>query len=88
MSHLIEVYVANGMTDANLIKMYLEANGVSVVLYPPSSSSVYPTTIGELGEIPICVAQQQVEAAKFFLARLESGEAAADGLELPPSIED
>jgi len=59
---LTDVY---GRIEADVLKSYLEAEGVSVELFQESVGfSSFPTTIDSLGRVQVFVPKEQFEEAK------------------------
>jgi hypothetical protein len=70
---LIEVY---GRLEADVIKSYLEAEGVPVELFQESvGQSAFPTTIDGLGRVQLFVPKEKAEEArKLFEAYQNSNQ--------------
>jgi len=59
---LVDVY---GRIDADVLKSYLEAEGISVELFQESVGfNAFPTTIDGLGRVQVFVPKEQLEEAK------------------------
>lgn len=80
-----QVYVANGQLEADMIRLMLEAHGLTPVLRGESAGAVYGLTIGTLGEVKIFVPVAQKEQASRLLKEMENGELEAD---LPADSDD
>jgi len=66
---LAEVY---GRMEAELIKSYLEAHGIDVVLFQESiGQNIYPTTIDTLGNVQIFVEKDKMEEAVELLKDIQ-----------------
>ena len=63
---LVEV---NGRMEAEMIKSYLEAEGVQVELFQEAvGHHIYPVTIDGLGRVQLFVSKEQIAEAKEILA--------------------
>lgn len=59
---LVDVY---GRIDADVLKSYLEAEGIQVELFQESVGfNAFPTTIDGLGRVQVFVPKEQLEEAK------------------------
>lgn len=65
---LSEVY---GRMEAELIKSYLEANGIDVELFQESiGQNIYPTTVDQLGRVQIFVEKIKLKEALVLMKEL------------------
>jgi hypothetical protein len=71
---LIPVYSTEGQLEAEMIKGFLEAQGMNVVLNQESIGRTYGLTAGRLGQVKIFVPESQVEEAISILEAMERGE--------------
>jgi hypothetical protein len=71
---LIPVYSTEGQLEAEMIKGFLEAQGMNVVLSQESIGRTYGLTAGRLGQVKIFVPESQVEEAISILEAMERGE--------------
>ncbi len=62
------VYRASGLTEAELIKGYLESEDIPVDLEYESAGPVYGLTLDGLGEVRVRVPLDYAEAARAALA--------------------
>jgi hypothetical protein len=67
------VYVAEGMLQAESVKILLESFGITVFVNQESAGTTYGLTVGILGEVDVIVPLAQVEEAKKIIADMESG---------------
>ena len=67
------VYVAEGMLEAESVKILLESFGITAFVNQESAGIAYGFTVGALGEVDIIVPLAQVEEAKKIIAAMESG---------------
>ncbi len=71
---LIKVYTAAGDLDAEMVKGFLEAQGLDVTLSQESVARTLGLTAGKLGEVKVMVPESQVAEAQDFLAAMQAGE--------------
>ncbi len=65
----------NGRPQADLLKSYLEAEGVEVELFQEAvGHHIYPVMIDGLGRVQVFVPKEQFARAKELLAAYESPE--------------
>lgn len=67
------VYVADGMLEAESVKILLESFGITAFVNQESAGTTYGLTVGILGEVDVIVPLTQVEEAKQIIADMESG---------------
>lgn len=67
------VYYANGLLDAETIKLFLESQGIEAMITQESAGVTYGLTIGPLGEAKVLVPQMKVEEALLLLKQMEDG---------------
>lgn len=72
--NLIQVYSTEGQLEAEMIKGFLEAQGMNVVLSQESIGRTYGLTAGRLGQVKILVPESQAEEAISILEAMERGE--------------
>jgi hypothetical protein len=59
----------NGRMEADILKSYLEAEGVQVELFQEAvGHHIYPVTIDGLGRVQLFVSKEQIAEAKEILA--------------------
>jgi hypothetical protein len=71
---LIKVYTAAGELEAEMIKGFLEAQGIDVTLSQESIARTLGLTAGKLGEVQVLVPENQVAEAQDFLAAMQAGD--------------
>jgi len=71
---LINIYSAAGKLEAEILKGFLEAQGLMVVLSQESLGRTMGLSVGGLGKVHVLVPDSQVEEAKTFLAAIANGE--------------
>ena len=67
------VYVADGMLEAESVRILLESFGITAFVNQESASTTYGLTVGILGEVDVIVPLAQVEEAKKIIADMEAG---------------
>lgn len=70
----VKVYLANGATDALMIKLFLESLGIPAVIFEESLGIVYGLTVGPLADSEIWVPAEKAEEAIELLQKMENGE--------------
>ncbi|MDD3949117.1 MAG: DUF2007 domain-containing protein [Anaerolineaceae bacterium] len=71
---LVKVYKAHGKLDAEIIKAFLEAQGIEAYLDQNALGQIYGLTVGDLGEVGVLVDQQDESKALLILRAMEEGE--------------
>lgn len=69
MDELEIVYRAAGMAEAEVVKGYLESEGVPAILEYESAGKVYGLTIDGLGEVRVMVPADLLDEARAALDR-------------------
>jgi hypothetical protein len=69
--NLMEVHRVWGLAEADVIKSYLESNGISCLYRGLVVPSVHVFTTDGMGEIRIMVSQKDFETAKALLEKPE-----------------
>ncbi len=65
----------NGRLQADLLKSYLEAEGIEVELFQEAvGHHIYPVTIDGLGRVQLFVPKAELEQARVLLAAYETGD--------------
>lgn len=72
------VFVANGMLEAESVKILLESFGIAAYTNQESAGTVYGLTVGPLGEVEVIVPIEKINEAKQVIEDMKSGK-----LELP-----
>ena len=68
------VFVAQGQTEAEQVRSFLEAAGIESVLRGESLTKTHGLTVSELARIEIVVAEGDADRANELLAAVERGE--------------
>ena len=69
----VQVYSANGRLEADMIRLMLEAAGLSVISRQESAGAVYGFTVGRMGEVVLLVPKSQAAEATRLLQEMEEG---------------
>lgn len=70
---LTSVFAAAGQLEAEMIKAFLEAQEISVVLNQESVGKTLGLSAGYLGQVYIMVAEEQAELARSYLQDMLEG---------------
>jgi len=81
---LVHVYSTDGTIKAELVRAFLEANGIRAMVSQESAGIAYGFTIGRMGEARIFVYENQVSQAEELLAALDRGEFALSDEDYKP----
>lgn len=72
---LVEIHKVWGPAEAEVIKSFLESHGITCILKGLVVQSVHPFSMDGLGEIKICVTEEEaIVAQKLLEARFEEKE--------------
>jgi len=74
MDELQKVFTAYGQLEADMVRLMLEAVGITVILRRESAGAVYGLTVGPLGEVHLYVPASQFEDAQQLIRSMQSGE--------------
>jgi hypothetical protein len=77
------VFIANGQIEAEQVRAFLEAAGITSVLRGESLTKTHSLTVSELGKVEVFVSENDEERANELLAAVERGD-----LRLDPDEED
>lgn len=67
------VFIANGMLEAESVKILLESFGIPAYTNQESAGTVYGLTVGPLGEVEVIVPLEHLEDAKKIIAEMKAG---------------
>lgn len=81
------VYIANGMLEAESVKILLESFGIPAFVNQEAAGTVYGLTVGPLGEVEIVVAGEHLADAKKIIAEMNAGNLELPDDELPSEEE-
>ncbi len=74
------VYIANGMLEAESVRIMLESFEIPAFVNQESAGTVYGLSVGPLGEVEVVVPTQFITAARQVIDDMRAGK-----LELPDS---
>lgn len=86
LKNMIVVYNASGKLDGEIIKAFLEANDIRVIMTQEGAASAYGLTVGVLGNVEILVDRENLERARELLTSMEEGKLDSDFYD--PSVND
>lgn len=72
--NLMKIYTAAGDLEAEMIKGFLQAQGLDVTISQESVARTLGLTAGKLGEVQVLVPESQVVEAQNLLAAMRGGE--------------
>lgn len=72
--NLVSIYSAAGLLEADMLKGFLEAQGLKVFLSQESVGRTLGLSAGTLGKVNVMVPEEQVNDAKELLKAIEDGE--------------
>jgi len=67
------VYIANGMLEAESVRILLESFGIPAFVNQESAGTTYGLTVGSLGEVEVIVPLSKVDEAKKVIAEMNNG---------------
>lgn len=67
------VFVANGMLEAESVRILLESFGIPAFLNQESAGVAYGFTVGILGEVEVVVPLARISEAKKIIAEMSAG---------------
>ena len=77
----INIYSAAGLLEANILKGFLEAQGLQVLLSQESVGRILGLSAGKLGIVEVLVPESQVIEAKKLIDEIAAGE--FDNIDFP-----
>jgi len=72
------VYIANGMLEAESVKIMLESFGITSYFNQESAGTVYGLTVGSLGEVQVLVPYGQITEARKIIEDMRAGKLEID----------
>jgi hypothetical protein len=67
------VFVANGMLEAESVKILLESFGIPAYVNQESAGLTYGLTVGPLGEVDVFVPEKYIVEAKQVISDMQKG---------------
>jgi hypothetical protein len=86
LNDMIVVYNASGKLDGEIIKAFLEANDIRVIMTQEGAATAYGLTVGAFGKVEILVDRENLERARELLTSMEEGKLESDIAD--PSVND
>lgn len=74
LSDMVPIYNAQGRLDGEMVKAFLEANGIRVILTQESAAAAYGLTIGAFANVEVLVDKINETAALALINSMEDGE--------------
>ena len=71
---LVSIYSAAGLLEADMLKAFLEAQGVKVFLSQESIGRTLGLSAGTLGKVDVMVPEEQVSEANALLTAIAEGD--------------
>lgn len=71
---LVHVYTAEGKLAAEMIRAFLESNGIEATVIQESIGGTYGLTVGPMGEVQVFVKEEQLDQTRSILAAMERGD--------------
>ena len=68
---LVEVYLARGEAEANIIRGLLESYGIPCLLKSLAAPSVHAFAIDGMGEVRVMVRESEVEEARKLVREID-----------------
>lgn len=65
--HLIEVYIARGEAEANIIKALLESYGIPSLLKSQAAPSVHAFAVDDMGQVSVMVRSMDADDARELI---------------------
>jgi len=73
LSDFISIYKAHGRLDGEMVKAFLEANGIQTILSQEAAGSIYGLSLGDLGAVDLLVDPADVQKATALLNDMNEG---------------
>jgi len=67
------IYDAFGLLDAEQIKIFLESEGIDVIIAQESAGQTFGLTVGPLGTVKIYVLETQFDMANKLIDDMQNG---------------
>lgn len=67
------VYIANGMLEAESVRILLESFGIPAFVNQESAGTTYGLTVGSLGEVEVIVPLLRIDEAKKVISEMNNG---------------
>ncbi len=70
----VEVYTANGQLDAEMVRLFLQSEGIEGYITQESAGTTFGLTVGMLGEAHVLVPADKADLARKLLDEMEEGQ--------------
>jgi|WetSurMetagenome_2_1015567.scaffolds.fasta_scaffold535682_2 hypothetical protein len=67
------VFTANGMLEAETVKILLESFGIPAFTNQESAGAAYGLTVGPLGEVDVMVPKEFIKDARKIITEMQAG---------------
>ncbi|MCJ7694449.1 MAG: DUF2007 domain-containing protein [Anaerolineaceae bacterium] len=74
LSDMVSVYNAQGRLDGEMVKAFLEANGIRVILTQEGAAAAYGLTVGAFANVEVLVDKVNETTALALINSMEDGE--------------
>lgn len=75
------VFIANGMLEAESVRILLESFGIPAFVNQESAGTTYGLTVGSLGEVEVIVPLSRIDEAKKVITEMNNGKLDNNDLE-------
>ncbi len=72
-SKYVVVYIANGQLDAEMVRLFLQSEGIEGYITQESVGTTFGLTIGTLGQASLLVPVEKAAEARRLLEEMEHG---------------
>ncbi len=69
----VVVYTGNGQLDAEMVRLFLQSEGIEGFITQESAGTTFGLTVGTLGEARVLVPADKAELARKLLDEMEEG---------------
>jgi hypothetical protein len=69
-----QVYLATGHLAAEMIRAFLESNGINAIINQESAGATLGLTVGSLGVVEVWVPREQADEAEKLLKEMDEGQ--------------
>lgn len=76
---MVKVYNANGRLDGEILKAFLEANDIRVILTQEGAAAAYGLNIGALGVVEVLVDFDNADKARELIQLMDEGKLEVNG---------
>ncbi len=73
-SKYVVVYIANGQLDAEMVRLFLQSEGIEGFITQESVGTTFGLTVGTLGQASVLVPVEKAADARKLLEEMEAGQ--------------